>query len=235
MLCLTSVNTGNGPATGSKRSGAAPTITSTNVNVRTLIYLLKYWCLYAIIFGVFSANLTWTILGVIPFASLAFLVLNGLVTLELVYQFIEFIESQDGKVLFLFNKFNDSNVTWWQWFSYATTYDDNNIASNFIFGKVTQFLISLANRSPFSRTDYLERGFNMMELYLRQFTHTIIMQRKSYQQQQQRQRRSQRREDPAGAHSARSSTSSVAASISKLGEGYDFLDDIIEESRQRKP
>lgn len=231
MVCLTTKSTDNAASKSGRKgsSSSIPTISSSDVNVRTLIYMLKYWTLYVMLFGMLS-NLTWTLLSVLPFGSLGFLCLNGFVTLELVYQFIEFIESQDGKVFFLFNKFNDSNVTWWQWVNYATTYDENNVASNFVFGKLTQFVISLANRSPFSRTDYLDRGFNIMELYLRQFTHTIIMQREAYgQQQQQRQARQPRdHEQDTSANVGRKSTAS------RFSEGYDMLDDILQESRQRK-
>lgn len=226
IICFTSNSNVNDNS--NLPSSKAPTISTASTNLHTLVFLLKYWSLYGILFGIIPPNVTSMVLSNVPFASLIFLVANGIITQELLTKFTKFIQSQDGKFIFLFNKFNDTNVSWYQWFSYATTYDENNIASLFIFGEFTQFWISLSNKFPFPSTNYLERTFDRLLTYLNELTQVAI--HYFYPNNGQPQSR---------AKDATSSSSSYDRNIpdpsrTSFSEGYDLLDDLIEESKKRQ-
>lgn len=227
IVCFTSssnnVNDKSNPA-----SSKAPTISTASTNLHTLVFLLKYWSLYGIIFGVIPPNVTNGILANLPFASLIFLVASGIITQELLTKFTKFIQSQDGKFIFLFNKFNDTNVSWYQWFSYATTYDENNIANLFIFGEFTQFWISLSNKFPFPTTNYLERSFDSLLTYLSELTRVVL--HYLYPSDGQPQSRA----TASTSSYKRNSSDPNRSSFSTLNEGYDLLDDLIEESKKRQ-
>lgn len=242
IICFTS-NSGPKREQGAKN----PTISTANTNIRTLVFQLKYWCLYGIAFGVTPINFTNAILNNIPFASILLLGVNGVLTTELLREFTKFIQCQDGKFIFLFNKFNDSNVSWFQWINYATTYDENNIANLFIFGEFTQFWVSLADKSPFGNTQYLEKSFDHLQDYLIELTNTVnqyLHRRKATSDPYNKNTdknvprgfRATSTEHTNGATARSSEASSQrksSESSTKFSEGYDLLEDIFEDSRKK--
>lgn len=205
-----------------------------NAHLPTLILLLKYWSVYALAFGIVPPVITNGFLWGIPFASLALLGVSCVLTKELLCQFTKFIQSQDSKFVFLFNRLSDVKVSWYQWLTYASNTNENNIASMFVFGEITQLWISLANRVPLAETHYLERAFDSIMQYLGAFTSRLLDQLhkgtlKRQQQQQQDARAGTLLTKDALAYIRRRGDNPA----STYNEDYDLLDDLIDESKKK--
>ncbi|GAV54006.1 hypothetical protein ZYGR_0AK05080 [Zygosaccharomyces rouxii] len=204
--------------------------TGPNAHLPTLILLLKYWAVYALAFGVVPGAITNGIIWGIPFASLILLGLSCILTKELLCQFTKFIQSQDSKFVFLFNRLSDVKVSWYQWLTYATNTNENNIASLFVFGEITQLWVSLANRVPLAETHYLERAFDDIMQYLGVFTGRLL---------DQIHRRNDRQDQVPGVDATfrRESLASLRSRgdgfASTYNEDYDLLDDLIDESKKK--
>lgn len=204
--------------------------TGPNAHLPTLILLLKYWTLYVLVFGVVPGAVTDRIIWAIPFASLVLLGTSCILTKELLCQFTNFIQSQDSKFVFLFNRLSDVKVSWYQWLTYATNTNENNIASLFVFGEITQLWVSLANRVPLAETHYLERAFDDMMQYLGVFTGRLLDQihRRSDGQKQGPATDARFRKESFVNPSRKSD-----GFASTYNEGYDLLDDLIDESKNK--
>lgn len=182
--------------------------------MNTLVLQLKYWCLYAILFGAVPASLSRAVIATLPMAGLALLAAAAAVTAELLRDFTRFAQSQDTRFMFLFNKLSDSNVSWWQWFNYAGAYDENNTARLFVFGQFTQFCVSWANRLPVARTRLLESSFDALQQWLVAFAQVAGRHWKARMR-----------------HAPAACTKSSPGS-SKYAEGYDLLEDFLEDTKK---
>lgn len=195
-----------------------PNSSGPNAYFPTVILLLKYWTLYGLVFGVVPRSITDGVIWGVPFVSLIFLGISCILTKELVCQFTNFIQSQDSKFMFLFNKLSDVKVSWYQWLWYATDTNENNIASLFVFGEITQLWISLANRFSLVETHYLEKSFDTMMSYVGVPIGILLDQFHSGKQ-----------EKKSGADGKTGSR--VAGSA--YNEDYDLMDDLIDETKKK--
>ncbi|QLQ78267.1 hypothetical protein HG537_0A05140 [Torulaspora globosa] len=191
--------------------------------LNTLVLQLKYWCLYAILFEAIPSSLSRAVLATLPLAGLALLAAAAAVTAELLRDFTRFAQSQDTRFMFLFNKLSDSNVSWWQWFNYAGAYDENNTARLFVFGQFTQFCVSLANRLPVARTRLLESSFDALQQWLVMFAQVVGRHWKS------------RMRHVVGRNGTdRSSCKNSSPGSSKYAEGYDLLEDFLQDTKKEQ-
>ncbi|AQZ16699.1 YOR152C [Zygosaccharomyces parabailii] len=206
-------------------SHAAPDSTAaSNANVPILVLLLKYWAVYALAFGVVPSFISKGILSWIPFGSLMLLGVSCVLTKELLCNFTKFIKTQDSKFVFLFNKLSDVKVSWYQWLTYAASTNENNIANFFVFGEITQLWISLANRVPLADTNYLERTFDYVMQYVGVVTNGVLDHFHSHNTG----RAPQAPMTPRGTAIRRGRPSDAG-----YDEGYDLLDDLIEETKKK--
>lgn len=197
---------------------------ASSANIPILVLLLKYWAVYALAFGVVPSFLITGVLSWIPFGSLVLLGASCVLTKELLCRFTQFIQSQDSKFVFLFNKLSDVKVSWYQWLTYAASRNENNIASLFVFGEITQLWVSLANKIPLAETHYLERAFDGIMQYVSVVTEGVLDHIHSRDGQQAPDAPSVAR----GATDCRRRPSEVC-----YNEEYDLLDDLIEETKKK--
>lgn len=183
---------------------------SSAANANTLVLQLKYWCLYAILFGAIPTGLTRALLANLPLAGLAVLAASAAITAELLRDFTRFAQNQDTRFVFLFNKLGDANTSWWQWFQYAGAYDENNTARLFVFGQFTQLCVSVTARLPLGTTSLLDNTFDALQEWLVRLAHF------------------------AGQHWSQRNvgTSPPTPGSTKYAEGYDMLEDFLDDSKK---
>lgn len=131
-----------------------------SASLSTLVLQLKYWSLYGMVFGLLPGAVVRGILNNLPFSGLLAVVGSSVLTAEVVRDFTLFLQTQDGKYVFLMSKLNDPSVSWTKWLRYAATSSDSD-EGVFVFGEFTKFWVSLACRSP--DTHYLESCFNELQ------------------------------------------------------------------------
>lgn len=178
--------------------------------LRSLILQLKYWSLYGIVFGLVPGTLVRGVLHNVPFAGLLAVVGSSVLTAEVVRDFTLFLQSQDGKYVFLFSKLNDPSVSWTRWLRYAASASDAEGDDVFVFGEFTRFLVSLASRLTLADTHYVERCFAELQERLAGLSHIIGQY----------------------VHSRSAGDRQPDPSKYKFSEGYDMLDDLLLDSRK---
>lgn len=144
---------------GRRGAAATPSIT-------TLSLQLKYWSLYAAVFGAVPSGLTRTLVAAVPLGGLLATAASAALTAELLRDFAQFAQSQDSRVVSLFSKLGDPGVSWWSWLNSATARDESGPGRLFVFGQFTQFCVSAAARAPLPETRFLETAFEALQQWL---------------------------------------------------------------------
>ena len=219
------------------KASAAKTATSLGQSpVVITIYksLLKYWSLYEFIHFIYLYTPIDAFLNFLPFTSLLMSFGSICLTRELVYDFIAFMESQNKLTGFL-NKIIEPNFNSYLLFSsiYNIWFaDDTN--DKFLFGKLTQILISVTKRYEFPRTFYLAKVSDFLQnLILTRLRPFVTEQPQGDKNRHQNGDRGSTKNGAAYQKSSQQSSSFEQNFTStEFPNDYDFMEDILDETTE---
>ncbi|CAI4051715.1 hypothetical protein SKDZ_15G2960 [Saccharomyces kudriavzevii ZP591] len=198
--------------------------------------LLKYWSFYEFVHFIYLYTPIDAFLNFLPFTSLLMLFGSICLTRELIYDFISFMESQ-GKLTGFLNKITEPNFNSYLllssiynvWFA-----EDTN--DKFLFGKLTQILISVTKKYEFPRTYYLSRASdflqNLILTKLRPFVTDQPQSDRNKYQSQNGSPESSKSETDDQKTSQQSSSFEQNYTSAEFPNDYDFMEDILEETTE---
>lgn len=197
--------------------------------------LLKYWSLYEFLHFIYLYTPIDAFLNFLPFSSLLMSFGSICLTRELMYDFISFMESQ-GKLTGFLNKITEPNFNSYRLFSSVYNIwfaEDAN--DKFLFGKLTQILISLTKRYEFPRTYYLSKASDFLQnLILTRLRPFVTEQTQDDTFKHQNGNRDSSDSGTQYKKTSQQSSSSYENNFTstEFPNDYDFMDDILEETTE---
>lgn len=228
--------------------------------------LLKYWTLYGLIYLLVPQTPLQIVINIIPLKSLILLGCNTLATMELLSEFIHFINEQKQFVtsfLKFMNNINDPKKSKFEQFtklyqsSYTNYYNkkygkdvrDPTLLDSFLFGAYTDSVVAVTKRFQyfFPKTNTIQSNFDFIILNILNFKNFIESYAKfakehpsGNNQQNSSSSEGNTLNNDGNNTSQSSGTDSQPGSFRSSTNGdngtqydeYDFINDLIEESKK---